>query len=73
MKTSDLRAVVHALLIGLLTIAFVVLKLTGVINWSWAWVVAPIWMPCVLLLIAVVVAFVHIFYTNYRNNKVIKQ
>ena len=28
---------------GLLGVAFVVLKLTGVINWSWWWVTAPFW------------------------------
>lgn len=27
----------------LLTIIFVVLKLTHVINWSWWWVLAPLW------------------------------
>lgn len=26
---------------GLLTIAFIVLKLTGFIDWSWLWVLAP--------------------------------
>ena len=25
---------------GLLAVAFIVLKLTGVINWSWLWVLA---------------------------------
>lgn len=29
--------------IGLLTIAFIVLKLTGYIDWSWWWVLSPIW------------------------------
>ena len=29
--------------IGLLTVLFVALKLTGVIDWSWWWVIAPIW------------------------------
>ena len=29
--------------IGLLTIVFIVLKLTGVVAWSWVWVLAPIW------------------------------
>lgn len=29
--------------IGLLTIAFITLKLTHVINWSWFWVLSPIW------------------------------
>lgn len=30
---------------GLLAVAFIILKLTGVINWSWLWVLAPIWIP----------------------------
>lgn len=33
---------------GLLTLAFIVLKLTGYIHWSWLWVLAPIWMSFVL-------------------------
>lgn len=36
---------------GLLTIVFIVLKLTNVINWSWLWVLAPIWMPIALLIL----------------------
>lgn len=28
---------------GLLTVAFVVLKLTHVIAWSWWWVLSPLW------------------------------
>ena len=28
---------------GLLTIVFIVLKLIGVITWSWWWVLAPLW------------------------------
>ena len=27
----------------LLFITFLILKLTGVINWSWIWVTAPLW------------------------------
>ena len=27
---------------GLLTIVFIVLKLIGIINWSWVWVLAPL-------------------------------
>ncbi len=29
--------------VGLLTIVFVVLKLTNYIDWSWVWVLSPIW------------------------------
>lgn len=39
---------------GLLTIVFIVLKLTGVVAWSWWWVLAPIWIP---VLISAVVVF----------------
>lgn len=28
---------------GLLTIAFIVLKLLNVITWSWLWVLSPMW------------------------------
>lgn len=35
---------------GLLGIAFVVLKLCGVIGWSWWWVTCPFWGPLALLL-----------------------
>lgn len=38
---------------GLLQIAFIVLKLTGFINWSWFWVLTPLWINMVLILIIV--------------------
>ena len=41
---------------GLLTIAFIVLKLAGVIAWSWVWVLAPLWIGA-----AVALAFVALF------------
>ncbi len=37
---------------GLLTIAFIVLKLCGVITWSWVWVLSPIWISVGIALIA---------------------
>lgn len=33
---------------GLLTVAFVVLKLCNVINWPWVWVLAPLWISFIL-------------------------
>jgi uncharacterized protein (DUF983 family) len=35
---------------GLLGVAFIVLKLTHIIEWSWLWVLAPFWIPLALLL-----------------------
>ena len=40
---------------SLLGVAFVVLKLTGVINWSWVWVTLPFWggIALAILLLAI--------------------
>lgn len=35
----------------LLLIAFIVLKLCNVINWSWLWVLSPLWIPIVVVLL----------------------
>lgn len=40
---------------GLLTIAFIVLKLCGVISWSWFWVLSPILIPLIILLVVLMV------------------
>lgn len=37
-------------ILGILGVAFIVLKLTGVIDWSWWWVTAPFWSPIALLI-----------------------
>ena len=34
-----------------LTVVFIVLKLVGVINWSWIWVLAPSWIPFLLYIL----------------------
>ena len=38
---------------GLLTIAFIVLKLCGVIAWSWLWVLSPLWISVARWLVSV--------------------
>jgi len=42
--------------ITLLGVAFVVLKLCHVINWSWWWVTAPFWGGIAVLLVLLVLA-----------------
>lgn len=49
---------------GALTIAFIVLKLTHVIDWSWWWVLSPIWISFALA--TVIVALIGIGYGLYR-------
>lgn len=43
---------------GLLTIVFIVLKLCGVIDWSWILVLSPIWIVIVLIIVIVFIALV---------------
>ena len=40
---------------GLLTVAFIVLKLTGFINWSWWWVLSPLWIGIVIVIVVLVI------------------
>jgi hypothetical protein len=49
---------------GLLTILFVGLKLGGVINWSWWWVLAPIWGPLCLVLFIILGIFLYVYKTE---------
>lgn len=44
---------------GAIFIVFLVLKLTGTIDWSWWWVTAPIWTPIVLAVIAFAIYVVY--------------
>lgn len=41
---------------GLLTVLFVGLKLTHYIDWSWWWVLSPLWISTSLALVALAIA-----------------
>ena len=36
---------------GILTIVFITLKLTNNIDWSWWWVLGPLWIPTAIVLL----------------------
>lgn len=42
---------------AILFLIFLVLKLTGYINWSWWWVTAPMWGGVILFLIVGIIIF----------------
>lgn len=42
--------------LGGLTLLFIALKLTGVVAWSWMWVLAPLWIPWLVILIILFIA-----------------
>jgi hypothetical protein len=46
--------------LGMLTILFIAMKLMHYIDWSWIWVLCPIWLPlfCALIITAMVLIVV---------------
>ena len=53
--------------VGLLAIVFIVLRLTGVIAWSWLWVLAPIWGSALLSILLIAVGFVIVAVASRRR------
>jgi hypothetical protein len=41
-------------ILTILFVVFLVLKLTGDIDWSWLWVTSPLWLPLILLLVTII-------------------
>ena len=50
----------------LLAILFIGLKLTNYIDWSWLWVLSPIWIPIIIFIIVsiIIICFECIKYIN---------
>lgn len=60
-KKMKIKLGCFSLFIILLSILFITLKLTGVIAWSWLWVLSPLWLPavvtfCIIVILTLVVA-----------------
>ena len=48
---------------GLLTLVFITLKLSKVIDWSWVWVLSPLWITAGILLAIALLVLVVFFRT----------
>lgn len=55
---------------SVLLIVFVVLKLVGVINWSWWWVLSPLWIGIILWLVVVIC---YAIWVTRTENKFVKR
>lgn len=57
----------------LLTLLFIALKLTNYIDWSWLWVLAPLWIPLGLFIAAligvIIVAIVAISLDHFKEKR----
>jgi phosphoglycerol transferase MdoB-like AlkP superfamily enzyme len=52
---------------SLLLVAFIVLKLTHVIDWSWWWVLSPVWIPIAIFLAIIAAAYIVKAYDKLVN------
>ena len=44
--------------VSVLVLIFIVLKLTGLIDWSWVWVLYPVWIPGLLFALVFVIILI---------------
>jgi hypothetical protein len=52
---------------SVLGLIFITLKLTGVITWSWWWVLSPFWIPVAIFLVAFLVIITIAFIKTYKD------
>ena len=53
---------------GVLQVVFIVLKLCGLIDWSWLWVLSPLWIPlCLYIVTAGLVVLIRSILGGYYN------
>ena len=56
-----------------LTVLFLILKLCGVISWSWWWIFSPIWVSLaitgIVLILFIVCGLIYIEIEKYRFRK----
>lgn len=55
MENKNKNITIRGLFSTLLLVAFIVLKLCHVIEWSWLWVLSPLWIPLALSIIIIAV------------------
>lgn len=55
--------------LSLLTILFIGLKLTGYIEWSWVWVLAPMWIGFAALIVIVILIAAFQTWKEYLYDK----
>ena len=56
-------------LAGVLTIVFVVLKLVGVIDWKWIWVLCPLWIDLILTVLLIIGVAIYMVYDDKKWKK----
>lgn len=67
MKTENEHRGINSM--NLLLVLFIGLKLAGVINWSWIWVLAPVRIPLAIIVVTVLVKAIATIVRGRRKGK----
>ena len=71
MKNNEKKAKVKfPSLSTILGVVFIVLKLCGVIEWSWVWVLAPFWIGAIITILTLVFVTLVAAITAYVVKKI---
>ena len=66
-KNAKVNVNASSTFVTLLTILFIGLKLTGVITWSWLWVLSPLWISALLLVPIIIIAVILWIIANKKD------
>ena len=60
MSTNDYNSKNHKEigLLNVIGVVFVILKLCGVIKWSWIWVLCPFWVSMIGTIVSLIIALI---------------
>lgn len=66
-KEKKSRSVLQIGFVDILFFVFLILKLCGVIDWPWVWVLAPLWIPLALVVLLFVVLGIIYLYVRIKD------
>lgn len=52
---------------GIVTIVFIILRLLGIIDWSWTWVLSPLWIDFMLMSLIITGLTIYFKHENKKN------
>lgn len=55
---------------SILTLIFIILKLTGTIDWSWIWVLSPFWISWILAIVLITLTLIVIIVKEKIDNRI---
>lgn len=57
----------NIMLVTALTATFIVLKVLGYVNWSWIWVLSPLWIDAILMTVMLIIAIIGFKIINLKK------